>query len=85
VTITRLILAVLITIAVVVFAMANMHFVVLSLVFGPPLQMRLIFLLMSAFAAGIITASFVMMVRKIRLKRSVKREPVRREELAELE
>ena len=82
---TRLILAVAVTIAIVVFAMANMHFVVLSLVVGTPVQIRLVFLLMSCFLAGVISAWFFMIVRKMRLRRRSPKKLARRGEPGKLE
>ena len=82
---TRLILAVVVTIAVVVFAMANMHFVVLSLVVGPPVQIRLVFLLMSCFLAGVISFWFFLMVRKIRSRQRFGKASEAREKPGELE
>lgn len=52
----RLISAVLVTIVVVVFSMVNTHQVPMSLVFGPPFQAPLIFMLMVAYLAGLLTA-----------------------------
>jgi uncharacterized integral membrane protein len=82
---TRLILAVAVTIAIVVFAMANMHFVVLSLVVGPPVQIRLVFLLMSCFLAGVISFWFFLMVRKLRMRRRSAKTPAAREKSGGLE
>jgi uncharacterized integral membrane protein len=81
----RLILAIAVTIAIVVFAMANMHFVALSLVVGQPVQIRLIFLLMSCFAAGAISFWFFLMVRKMRVRRRSARGSAAREKPGGLE
>jgi uncharacterized integral membrane protein len=62
----RLLLAVLVTVAVVTFAMVNTHMVVLSFVFGPPVKVRLIFLLMSAFLLGMIFLGFLIMAWRLR-------------------
>lgn len=62
----RLILAVVLTISVVSFVMVNTHHVNLSFVVGPPVKIRLIFLLMSAFFVGTICTSFLMMVWRLR-------------------
>ncbi|GAB4284459.1 MAG: hypothetical protein Kow0092_38870 [Deferrisomatales bacterium] len=59
----RLIFAVLGTIVAVAFFMANTHPVAVSFVFGPPVPVRLIFLLLTAYGAGLLTAFFYLMVR----------------------
>ena len=78
----RLIIAVAGTAVAVVFVMANTHSVELSLVFGSPVEVRLIFLLMSTFLLGVLVSSFVGMISKLRLKRRIFRE-VRKEKQRE--
>jgi len=70
----RLIVAVVGTAIAVVFVMANTHHVELSLVFGSPVEVRLIFLLMSTFLLGVLVSSFLGMISKVRLKRRIFRE-----------
>jgi uncharacterized integral membrane protein len=65
----RLILAVILTILVVLFAMSNTHPVMLSFVVGPPVKVRLIFLLMSAFLVGMLFSGFAAMLHQLRMRR----------------
>jgi uncharacterized membrane protein YciS (DUF1049 family) len=60
----QLALAVLVTVALVAFGMANTHQVELSVVVGAPVRFRLIILLAIAYAAGIVTAWFREMVKR---------------------
>jgi len=68
----RLIAVVLITVVIVVFAMANMHHIELSLVVGKPAQVRLIFLLGSAYLAGMVTSVLWGMARKLQRSRELR-------------
>jgi uncharacterized integral membrane protein len=68
----RLISAVVLTVAVVTFAMTNTHPVALGYVLGPPVQIPLIFLLLSAFFAGMVFLAFSMMLIRLRINRRVK-------------
>ncbi|MCU0694872.1 MAG: hypothetical protein MUF54_26155 [Polyangiaceae bacterium] len=68
----RLILVVLITIVVVVLAMANMHHVELSLVVGRPAQVSATFLVASAYAAGVVSTVLWSMVRKLQRARDLR-------------
>jgi uncharacterized membrane protein YciS (DUF1049 family) len=61
----RLVLAVLVTVALVAFGMANTHQVELSVVVGPPVKFRLIVLVALAYAAGIVTAWFREMLGRV--------------------
>lgn len=54
----QLVLAVLTTVVVVAFGFANAHEVQVSCVVGEPVEIRLVFLLAIAFAAGVLTAIF---------------------------
>ena len=71
----RLLLAVAVTVAVVIFVMMNMHHVTLSFIVGPPVKIRLIFLLLSTYVVGILTAAFVTMIWKVRLDRRRRSAP----------
>jgi uncharacterized integral membrane protein len=71
----RLLLAVVVTVAVVVFVMMNMHHVTLSFVVGPPVKIRLIFLLLSTYVVGIVTAAFVTMIWKLRMDKRRRSAP----------
>lgn len=70
----RLILAVVATISAVVFVMANTHEVELSFVIGAPVQVRLIFLLMLTFLAGLITSWLWGLISQVRWRRRVRNE-----------
>ncbi len=61
----QLILAVLVTVVLVAFGMANTHQVELSIVVGAPVKFRLIVLMALAYAAGIVTAWFREMARRV--------------------
>lgn len=65
----RLVVAVALTIIFVAFIMMNTHHVGLSMVVGEPVKIRLIFLLLAAFALGMMSASFYAMVRQVRRRR----------------
>lgn len=60
----RLGLAVILTIVVMLFAMANTHHVDLSFVFGAPVKVRLIFLLGSMFFTGMLLSWFLRMIEQ---------------------
>jgi uncharacterized integral membrane protein len=62
----RLFLVVVTTILAVAFIAMNLHYVTLSLVVGPPLQIRLIFILAIAFVAGFFSAPLARLVRRAR-------------------
>lgn len=64
----RLFLAVVTTVIVVTFAMMNTHPVTLSFIFGPPVKVRLIFLMMSSFLVGMLFVGFFTMVWRLRLR-----------------
>lgn len=67
----RLLLAIVSTVMAVTFVVANTHRVQLSLIFGPPVEVRLIFLLMSIFLLGIVVGAFLRMLRALSLRRHV--------------
>lgn len=69
---TRLVSAVLFTIVVVAFAMSNTHSVTLSLLVGPPVRIRLIFLMMSTFIAGMLFFGLMAMALRLRIRRQTK-------------
>jgi len=70
----RLGLAVAATIVVVVFAISNSHRVGLSLGIGEPAEVRLIFLLLTAFIAGMVVPVFFRLLRSIDHQRLQRRE-----------
>lgn len=63
----QLVVAVLSTVALVLFAMANTHDVELSYVVGSPIRIRLIFLLAVAFLSGVVSTLFYQMVSRVAL------------------
>jgi uncharacterized integral membrane protein len=65
----RLLFAILATIGLVVFVMVNTHHVSLSFIVGPPIQIRMIFLLVCTFTVGALTTLFLMMGLRLRAKR----------------
>ena len=69
----QLILAVVSTVAFVVFCMANTHHVELSYVFGEPLKIRLIFLLTIAFLCGSLGTVFYQLTARV-IRRASDRE-----------
>lgn len=75
----RLITAMLITAAIVVFAVSNAHDVELSCVIGEPVRIRLFVLLAITFLAGALTASFSQMLGQAgrRARRRRRRRPQR--------
>lgn len=74
----QLIVAVVVTVAVVLFGMANSHHVELSYVWGEPVRIRMIFLLAIAFLAGSVTTYLYQMANRVsRRSRRVSREIVR--------
>jgi uncharacterized integral membrane protein len=77
----RLILAIVATVSAVVFVMANTHRVELSFVVGSPVRVRLIFLLMLTFLAGLITTWLWGLIAQVRWSRRVRSE-VRQERAA---
>ena len=70
----RLALAVLLTIVIVVFSISNSHHVDLSLALGDPIQVRLIFLLLSAFIIGMAVPVFYRLIRRLDRDKLIKRE-----------
>ncbi len=69
----RLVAAIALTVVAVVFVMANTHDVKLSFIFGSPVEVRLIFLLMSTFLLGAVATGFFGMISSLRLKRRLSR------------
>jgi uncharacterized integral membrane protein len=61
----RLMLAVLATVVLVAFSMANAHRVELSLIFGRPAEIRLITLLAATWGAGLLTGVLWGMFRRV--------------------
>lgn len=68
----RLLIAIAATVAVVLFVMVNTHHVALSFIFGQPVQVRLIFLLMLTFMLGSVLTIFISMYTKARLRRRLR-------------
>jgi uncharacterized integral membrane protein len=68
VSIIRLVVATALTVLVVIFAMGNAHRVEMGLVFGKPLEIRLIFLLAIAYACGVVTTLFWIAIRNVSRK-----------------
>jgi uncharacterized integral membrane protein len=66
----RLIVAIGLTVAVVIFVMMNTHHVTLSFVFGGPVKVRLIFLMMMTFFGGMLTTSLIAMIWRLRPKKA---------------
>lgn len=77
----RLIAAIVLTVSAVVFVMANTHHVELSFVVGSPVRVRMIFLLMVTFIAGLVTAGLWGMFARMRWKRRIV-EQLRQERVA---
>jgi uncharacterized integral membrane protein len=70
----RLALAVLITIVIVVFSISNSHHVDLCCAVGPPIKIRLIFLLMSTLLVGMAVPIFYGMLHRMKRREQMKRE-----------
>jgi uncharacterized membrane protein YciS (DUF1049 family) len=64
----RLFGAIVFTVIAVAFSMANMERVRLNFVVFPPTQVRLFFLLLISFIAGVLVSTFVSMMMRLRLK-----------------
>ena len=71
---SKLALAVLVTIGIVAFSIANSTHVQLSFVVGRPVQIRLIFLLICAFFVGMAVPVFHRLVRRLDHDRRMTRE-----------
>lgn len=69
----RLVLTVLSTVALVTFAMSNGHHVELSVVFGAPVKIRLVFLLLVTFFVGISIPLFYSTVKHMKESQRRKR------------
>jgi len=67
------------TVLLVAFVMMNMHLVTLNVVVGPPVQIRLIFLLLTAFFIGLALSWSFKAIRKTRARRRA-RSPLSRED-----
>ncbi len=70
----RLALAVFATIAIVVFAISNSHHVNLSCMVGPAVEVRLIFLLLTAFVAGMAVPIFYGLIHRLEREKQLRRE-----------
>lgn len=65
--------------AMAMFAWSNTHHVELGLVFGRPVHVRLIFLLLTTFLLGHFTAVLLNVYMRSRIKAKAKREKIARE------
>ena len=82
----QLIVAVVLTVVVVLFAMANSHHVELSYVMGEPIRIRMIFLLAVAFLAGAVSTYLYQIANRVsRRSRRASPEIVRRSDLEDQE
>ena len=77
-----LIIAIAITVA--IFAIANLHYTVVSLVIGSPVEIRMIVLLMSAYLAGVVTILLYFMVRRVRRTSTAGRALLERGDVADI-
>jgi uncharacterized integral membrane protein len=64
----QLLLAIVMTVGVVVFSMANNHHVEVNYVFGEPIRIRLIFLLGIAFIAGSVSTLLYQLTRRVMVR-----------------
>ena len=64
----QLVLAIVMTIGVVVFSMANNHHVELNYMFGEPLRIRLIFLLGIAYITGVVSTLLYQLTRRVMIR-----------------
>lgn len=76
----RLIILMSLTVILVVFAMSNTQDVELSLVFGEPVEIRLIVLLAVAYASGVVTSFFYHTITQ--LNRQTQRRRLRARQVA---
>lgn len=74
----QLIVSVLLTVAFVAFGMANAHRVTVELIFGEPIEIRLIFLLVIAFVGGFLTVALRQMAVRAVARRRDRRARLRR-------
>jgi predicted MFS family arabinose efflux permease len=81
----RLVTAIVLTATLVGFSLANTHRVPLSFVVGPAIHVRMIFLLFSAFAAGVLTTYFALQIQAVKKSMREKREARERALEAEAE
>lgn len=70
----QLIIAILMTIVVVVFSISNSHHVELSFVVGKPVEVRLVFLLMSTFFIGMVAPIFYQLFQRLSISQKIERE-----------
>ena len=68
----KLIFAVLFTIVLVAFSMANAHHIELSVIFGKPIEIRLIFLLATSYTLGAVSSTIFTMVRQLKRKQETR-------------
>ena len=70
----RLLLLILIGLVLVLFAWSNTHHVEVGLIFGRPVHVRLVFLLLTTFLVGHFTAVLLNVYVRSRIKASERRE-----------
>ena len=70
----QLALAILITVVIVVFSVANSHHVQLSFIVGAPAEVRLVFLLMCSFFMGIVVPIFYQLIQRSKSDKKMKQE-----------
>lgn len=73
----RLLAILLGTFVALLFAVANSHHVELSLIFGAPVRMRMIFLLAGTFVAGVISTIVFQGYRELRRQREERNQKMR--------
>lgn len=72
---TNVIIIIIILALAVLFAVQNMHHVVLNILFAGPVQERLIFLLLGSFILGVLTAWSLNLLVRMRKRSPRKRTP----------
>lgn len=70
----KFILVVLLTVVIVTFSIANSHHVPMSLIFGAPIRIRLVFLLLSTFFIGMAVPIFHRLIKGVKDNKEIKRE-----------
>lgn len=69
----RIVLTILATVAFVAFALSNTERVEVSFVIGEPIETRLIFLLVTSFACGALSASFYQMIQETKRRAELRK------------
>lgn len=73
----RVLLVILVGFMIVLFAWNNMHHVEVCFVFSRPIQVRLVFLLLTTFLAGHFTAVLLNVYMRTRIKEKARREKMK--------